>query len=158
MSVGLKRVSGAGSIRIKEIEMTERQKTKEFDFNGFFNASLDRLTEIMSDLKETAQAEDIESLKGKVKILKELSDAFGKIDQNKLSRDEQKACKHFVRALDRLSGLYKHILDIAEKGEGSSREGLKMMFVLVKDLSLTARDLNLAKKHAVYEDVADFER
>jgi len=67
MSLGLKRVSGAGSIRIKEIEMTERQKTKEFDFNGFFNSSLDRLTEIMSELKETAQSEDIESLKGKVK-------------------------------------------------------------------------------------------
>jgi len=33
-----------------------------------------------------------------------------------------------------------------------------MMFVLIKDLSLTARDLNLAKKHAGYEDVADFER
>jgi len=138
--------------------MTERQKTKEFDFNGFFNSSFDRLIEIMSDLKETAQTEDIELLREKVKTLNELSNAFGKIDQNDLSRDEKKACKHFVRALDRLSGLYNHILDIAEKGKGSSREGLKMMFVLVKDLSLTARDLNLAKKHAGYEDVADFER
>lgn len=138
--------------------MTEGPKTKEFDFNGFFNSSLDRLTEIMSDLKETAQSEDIESLKGKVKILKELSDAFGKIDQNKLSRDEQKACKHFVRALDRLSGLCNHMLDVAEKGEASSREGLKMLFVLFKDLYLISRDLNLAKRYAEYEDIADFER
>jgi len=65
MSLGLKQVSGDGSIRIKEIEMTERQKTKEFDFNGFFNSSFDRLIEIMSDLKETAQTEDIELLRKK---------------------------------------------------------------------------------------------
>jgi len=67
MSLGLKRVSGAGSIRIKEIEMTERQKTKEFDCNGLFNSSFDRLIEIMSDLKETAHTEDIELLREKVK-------------------------------------------------------------------------------------------
>jgi len=157
MSLGLKRVSGAGSIRIKEIEMTERQKTKEFDFNGFFNSSLDRLTEIMSDLKETAQSEDIESLKGKVKILKELSDAFGKIDQNKLhGRTEgmqafRQGFRQAVRSVQSYTGY-------CGKGKRFIPRRVKMMFVLVKDLSLTARDLNLAKKHAGYEDVADFER
>jgi len=64
--------------------------TVEFDFNKFFNSSLDRLIEIMADLKETAQTEDIELLREKVKTLNELSNAFGKIDQNDLSRDEQK--------------------------------------------------------------------
>jgi len=158
MSLGLKRVSGAGSIRIKEIEITKRQKTKEFDFNGFFNSSFERLIEIMSDLKETAQTEDIELLREKVKTLNELSNAFGKIDQNDLSRDEKKACKHFVRALDRMSGLCNHMLDVAEEGEASSWEGLKMLFVLFKDLYLMSRDLNLAKRYTECEDIADFER
>jgi len=157
MSLGLKRVSGAGSIRIKEIEMTERQKTKEFDFNGFFNSSLDRLTEIMSDLKETAQSEDVESLKGKVKILKELSDAFGKIDQNKLSRDEQKACKHFVMALDRLSvcTIIYWILRKREKVHPRRVED---------DVRADQRSFpygprfKSCEKACGYEDVADFER
>lgn len=132
--------------------------TVEFDFNKFFNSSLDRLIEIMADLKESVQSEDVKMLKEKVKILNGLSDAFGKIDQDRLSRDEKKACKHFVRALDRLSGLYNRILDLSEKEENTGKENLKMLFVLVKDLSLATRDLNLAKKYAKDEEDFEIER
>ena len=137
--------------------MTERQRISEFDFNKFFNSSLDRLSEILTDIKE-AQSEDDKSAREKTERLKELSDVLKKIDLNELSRDERKACKHLIKALDRVSNLYSRILDSFEDGVVSNREGLKLMFALIKDVFLATRDLNIAKKYVKDEKDLEIER
>lgn len=132
---------------------TERQKENGMsDYNRFFENSWERFIEIVSDVKEVAASEDIKAIRERVEDLKEMSDGFQKIDTSKLSDNEKKFCKHFTKALDRISGLYNRILDTFERGEVSNSAGLKLVFALVKDLSLASRDLTTAKKYIDREE------
>lgn len=132
---------------------TERRKENGMsDYNRFFENSRERFIEIISDVKEVAASEDIKTVRERVEDLKEMSDGFQKIDVNKLSDNEKKFCKHFTKALDRISGLYNRILDTFESGEVSNRAGLKLVFALVKDLSLASRNLTIAKKYIDREE------
>lgn len=132
---------------------TERRKENGMsDYNRFFENSRERFVEIISDVKEVAASEDIKAIRERVEDLKEMSDGFQKIDVNKLSDNEKKFCKHFTKALDRISGLYNRILDTFERGEVSNRAGLKLVFALVKDLSLASRNLTIAKKYIDREE------
>lgn len=132
---------------------TERRKENGMsDYNRFFENSRERFVEIISDVKEVAASEDIKTVRERVEDLKEMSDGFQKIDVNKLSDNEKKFCKHFTKALDRISGLYNRILDTFESGEVSNRAGLKLVFALVKDLSLASRNLTIAKKYIDREE------
>ncbi len=150
---------------------TERQKENGMsDYNRFFKNSWERFIEIVSDVKEVAASEDIKAIRERVEDLKEMSDGFQKIDVNKLSDNEKKFCKHFTKALDRISGLYNRIwtlssaaldrisglynriLDTFERGEVSNSAGLKLVFAFVKDLSLASRNLTIAKKYIDREE------
>lgn len=128
---------------------TERQKENGMsDYNRFFENSWERFLEIISDVKEIAASEDTKAARERVEDLKEISDDFKNIDTSKLSDDKKKFCKHFMKSVDRIYGLYNRILDTFENnpGEVSNKEWLKLVFAIFKDLSLASRDLNIAAK------------
>lgn len=114
--------------------------------DSFFTRSMDRFSEILAEAKDLASAGDAEKVRERLKELKEMSDEFKGLDSSRLSDNERKFCKYFVRALDRTSDLYSRILDTKDR-EMSNVASLKLFFGIVKDVSLISRDLNNAKKY-----------
>jgi len=114
--------------------------------DSFFVRSMDRFSEILAEAKDLASAGDAEKVRERLKELKEMSDGFKGLDSSRLSDNERKFCKYFVRALDRTSDLCSRILDTKDR-EMSNGASLKLFFGIVKDVSLISRDLNNAKKY-----------
>lgn len=111
--------------------------------DSFFVRSMDRFSEILTEAKSLASAGDAEKVRER---LKEMSDGFKGLDSSRLSDNERKFCKYFVRALDRTSDLYSRILDTKDR-EMSNGASLKLFLGIIKDVSLISRDLNNAKKY-----------